>query len=630
MGKNYIGTCPVCQGHNLSIDAASGIFKCWNCDDGHGKVIDWDRQPILNPSQGEGLKAREEQPSGRKTIAAGHASSPYEGELERVSSGELERVSTPLLLGGVGGRLSGGRLPMIPSDYKAVDDAKMEKIGFLQPSDNLPKAYADYLGSIHISLQTLIALGVGISNYSLCYVNRVDGRPVNVKYRSVLKKEFTQESPTKPCAPYNIDCVNPSLTGGEPIDRVIITEGEKDVLSLYEAGYRHVISIANGAQTDVIASFEAFEPWLDRVHSIVICGDSDRPGRELQQHLADHFGGRCSLCTLPAGCKDISDVFVQHGVEAVRTVIEGATLVAQHNLVTIGSLRDDVTARLRGNYDHGYDLGYGPLTDHAFHLTDVGGVIIVTGTPGSGKTDILDDICAHLMVHCHRHVALCSFEMPDKVAHTARYMSLLTGQTDLTQFGDDDLRPFFDTLDEHLCHLTLADDERPTPENVLRAADTLLQTRPLHFLVIDPYLYLDLGLANRESETEGIRRMLVTFQQWARKSHVWVIIVAHPRKLNKTTDGGRLETIDQYTIAGSAHWANIADFILTVGRHLLDNHIPYTEVNVLKVRDQTQCMPGTILYRRQPCGRYDERADLTALRNESLGTLYPTDTEVWL
>ena len=519
---------------------------------------------------------------------------------------------------------------MIPSDYKAVDDVKMEKIGFLQPSDKLSKAYADYLASIHISMETLIALGVGISNYNLCYVNRVDGRPVNVKYRSVLKKEFTQESPTKPCAPYNIDCVNPSLTGGEPIDRVIITEGEKDVLSLYEAGYRHVISIANGAQTDVAASFEAFEPWLDRVHSIVICGDSDRPGRELQQHLADHFGGRCSLCTLPAGCKDISDVFVQQGVEAVRAVIEGATPVAQHNLVTVGSLRGAVTARLRGDYDHGYDLGYGPVTDGVLHLTDCGGLIIVTGEPGSGKTDILDDVCAHLMVHCHRHVALCSFEMPDKAAHTARYMRLLIGQSDLSLFDDDDLAPYFDLLDSHLCHLVVGDDEVPSPAHILRAADTLLQTRPLHFLIIDPYLYLDLQLSGRENETEGIRHMLVTFQQWARKSHVWVIIVAHPRKLVKSIETGRLEVIDQYTIAGSAHWANIADFILTVRRLKADAQTPYTEVRVLKVRDQTQCAPGTVLYRRQSCGRYDERADLDAIRSEARGILYPQDTTPWL
>ena len=70
VGKNYIGTCPVCQGHNLSIDAASGIFKCWNCDDGHGKVTDWDRptsrEPILNPSQGEGLEAAKSDAVGKR------------------------------------------------------------------------------------------------------------------------------------------------------------------------------------------------------------------------------------------------------------------------------------------------------------------------------------------------------------------------------------------------------------------------------------------------------------------------------------------------------------------------------------------------------------------------------------
>lgn len=40
-------------------------------------------------------------------------------------------------------------------------------------------------------------------------------------------KFWSQDSPTKPCAPYNIDCINPLLVEEETIPRLIIVEGEK-------------------------------------------------------------------------------------------------------------------------------------------------------------------------------------------------------------------------------------------------------------------------------------------------------------------------------------------------------------------------------------------------------------------
>lgn len=92
-------------------------------------------------------------------------------------------------------------------------------------------------------------------------MNYVDGRPVNAKYRScspspsaktvtaanasavsgeieipdgtteespvTYSKFWSQDSPTKPCAPYNIDCINPLLVEEETIPRLIIVEGEK-------------------------------------------------------------------------------------------------------------------------------------------------------------------------------------------------------------------------------------------------------------------------------------------------------------------------------------------------------------------------------------------------------------------
>ena len=87
----------------------------------------------------------------------------------------------------------------------------------------------------------------------------------------------------------------------EVIPRLIIVEGGKDALTLMEAGYRHVISVPSGAASDLAKCFEAYIPWLDQVQDIVICGDSDLPGRILVKHLSDYFGARCLFTFLPGG-----------------------------------------------------------------------------------------------------------------------------------------------------------------------------------------------------------------------------------------------------------------------------------------------------------------------------------------
>lgn len=215
-----------------------------------------------------------------------------------------------------------------------------------------------YLADQGISLTTAIAAHIGCLRHycitknsedkreqassifpCIAYVNYVDGRPVNAKYRScspiqspkpeegqplTYSKFWSQDSPTTPCAPYNIDCINPLLVEEEVIPRLIIVEGGKDALTLMEAGYRHVISVPSGAASDLAKCFEAFIPWLDQVQDIVICGDSDLPGRILVKHLSDYFGARCLFTILPGGCKDIGDVMKLYGTEVVRNVIDDA------------------------------------------------------------------------------------------------------------------------------------------------------------------------------------------------------------------------------------------------------------------------------------------------------------------
>ena len=631
-GKNYVAKCPECGKWNLYISKASGLYNCFTggCEF-KGILQDFlPEKPIVDDAASGTFYPKR----GKVRFAVKHPNTD-------------------------------GSVRMLPTDYKRLSP---ETIAAIKPvtdgtetTDEDEKAAWFYLSEMGISRKTAAEARVGCLTHwfinpdskqegeermrrrCIAYVNHVNGQAVNVKYRTcepsrstpkdnegrtVFVKYWNQDSPTTPCAPYHIDCINPLRVEEEVIDRLIITEGEKDVLSLLEAGYRYVISVPNGASCEPEKAFEAFESWLAPVNDVVLCGDTDLPGRTLVHKLANYFGPRSLVIDLPADCKDISDVLATYGVETVRNIIEVAYPVATDDIITVEERTEQVLDVLNGRYDKGYDVGFGPLTDRVFHPTDIGGLIIVTGKPNSGKTDFLNDLTCRLMMKTGRHVCYLSFEVPDKNKHIAHLVKLALGQVNTARYTREELAPLIRYLHAHLVHLDLH-EVSPTPAHILERADRVRRTMPIQYLVIDPYLFMEVETGRYSSETQAIKAMLTQVQTWGRAHGVWVVIVAHPRKLMKLWGSNESEDIDMYTIAGSANWANLADFILSITR-VDEEDKRYTRLDMLKVRDQDLCRKGSVLYVRQPCGRYDERESVEQVIAEMQGRVLERDTSPWL
>ena len=92
------------------------------------------------------------------------------------------------------------------------------------------------------------------------------------------------------------------------------------------------------------------------------------------------------------------------------------------------------------------------------------------------------------------------------------------------------------------------------------------------------------ALAAVESdETEYISGALTTCRcgHGSANLHLW--IVAHPAKIYKDTATGKRAVPTPYDIAGSAHWYNKADNIVTVHRDQAEGS-PLVDVHIQKVR----------------------------------------------
>lgn len=483
---------------------------------------------------------------------------------------------------------------------------------------------------------------------AIAYCNYLDGKIINVKFRSVQQhpvtgewsKLFCQVSPTKPCAPYGIDSINLLRPDAQPIRQLIITEGEKDRLTLMTCGFPYVLSIANGASTNIEESHEAFDEWIQQAGEIIICGDTDRPGRRLVKLLIEQYQTRAKVTTLPQGKKDISEVYDAFGSREVQRIISEAQGISDADIYDLSEHKEDILDIMMGNYDRGYEVGMGGLTDGIFHPTSEGGLIILTGRPNSGKTDFLNCLMAHLMYHNQKRVAFFSFEKPIKGKHVREIARIALGvrnteDMDGTESPEEarlENRRVLDFLSEHMVDFDTK-TRLPDSNYIIGMMEAMMNRKKqkIDYLVIDPYVFINMTEGgSRATETEKVRLMLTKLQAWSRTRHIWTVVVAHPRIQYK--DGHEaFPPLDIYSVAGSAQWANLADFLLTVNRiSKPEEGKMFTIVEMLKVRDQEFCHPGKVYYVRQPCGRYDERESENDCIAEAMqGKVLTKDDEPW-
>ena len=655
-------TCPKCGSHRCFVKRSNGYFHCWICN--NGGILE--EMKTLN------------HPESSRIDGAYYARASTQKSSRQKDKNYVPMVSSDYKE--INEEVRSWLYPLYPFDSEEEHQQFLEHFHSPQLAITCPKArpllqpkeietlqnqVKSYVQAMKLDPEVMKRTGVMCAYMNrkaddgknedphgfipvpaIAYCNYLDGKIINVKFRSVVlnpitgewSKDFAQESPTKPCAPYGIDSINPIRPDAGPIRQLIITEGEKDRLTLMSCGFPYVLSIANGAQTNIAESHEAFEEWIAQVEEIVICGDTDRPGRTMVKALLNAYTARAKVVHLSGNRKDISDVYADFGASEVRRIIQEAEDVAAQDIYDLHQHEPDILEVMMGIYDKGYDVGMGMKTDHIFHPTSDGGLIILTGIPNSGKTDFLNCMMAHLMFQRQKRIAFFSFEKPIKAKHVREIARVALGVEDTASMDhtmkESEAREVNSQIINYMTeHMVDFDTKTRLPDSdyIIAMAERDMRKHGLDFLVIDPYVFIDMTEGgSRATETEKVRLMLTKLQAWSRTRHVWTIVVAHPRIQYK--DGHEsFPPLDIYSIAGSAQWANLADFLFTVRRmNKPEEGKVYSIVEMLKVRDQEFCQPGKVLYVRQPCGRYDERDSEEDCIAECLQhKILPKDVEPW-
>ena len=239
-----------------------------------------------------------------------------------------------------------------------------------------------------------------------------DGTLVNRKYRDGAK-HFMLEKDAR-LTPWRIDRIKET-------PECIITEGEMDALSFIVAGYDYVISVPNGAQKNLTYLDDFIESHFENKSRIYIAADTDSKGLELRAELVRRFGEeKCRIVTYGEGCKDANELLIQSGAEALRLAIAEAQEVPLEGIFTAEDVKDELLALFEKGLQKGATLGMGELDD--LLSVEVGRLMIVTGIPGDGKSEFLDEMAVRLSLHYDWR---CAWFSPENFPVTLHHPKLM-------------------------------------------------------------------------------------------------------------------------------------------------------------------------------------------------------------
>jgi len=440
-----------------------------------------------------------------------------------------------------------------------------------------------------------------------------------IKWRSVEGKNFTQDGAAR-----SLWTRGELARGG--YSTIVITEGEMDTLAITQALTRSgeavpddtmVCSVPNGAPSKFsnkkidasedkkFAYIWGAKDLIENAERIVLAADDDEAGEALLEEVSRRIGrAKCWKVEYPEGCKDANDVLMKHGEEALADLIASPTPMPLEGVYSADDYSDDVQFLYDKGLMGGISTGYKGV-DNIYTVLQ-GQLTVVTGLPGSGKSQFIDNVMVNLARDNDWKWAVASFENPPAL-HIVKLSECYTGKPFFDgvnpRMNQGDLAGAKEFVNNHFAFLDSKDGDPTTIDSIIDRAKQAVMRLGVRGLVVDPYNYI--AQSGGDNEHQSISEMLTRMVQFARSHDLAIFFIAHPAKMRQN-DNGTYPIPKGMHISGSAAWFAKADNGLTVHRE--EGHV---EIHSWKARFKWIGTVGSCNLTFDPIsGRYqDERED---------------------
>jgi len=205
---------------------------------------------------------------------------------------------------------------------------------------------------------------------------------VNIKYRHIdenAKQRYSQEKGGEVWI-FNEKGIDLAKEKGG----ILITEGQFDAMSAWQAGFKNVISPSSGK--------ESYGMWLeliDNIPKVYIAYDNDKGGKKSAREMSQRIGTDKSYEVLyPEGIKDANEYFKQYDKNGFSDLIRKSLAFYKYEYLgvtdVINSIREKGESRLQ-------------LDCMPFVKMDDDWMVMVSGVSGIGKTSYVMNIADELM-----------------------------------------------------------------------------------------------------------------------------------------------------------------------------------------------------------------------------------------
>lgn len=433
-----------------------------------------------------------------------------------------------------------------------------------------------------------------------------DGEIVNIKFRDG-RKGFKMVKGAEMIL-YNLNTI------GEK-KKLIITEGEIDCMSVYEAGFGAdpivdeetgeitnsafsdwaVVSVPNGASNgeQKLEYLDNCSDWLVGLHEIVIATDGDAAGEALKDELIRRLGvERCKTISYPLDevvddfkggrrrCKDFNEVLIHFGKEAIVGAVNASNAIPVEGVFEL----DDIFPSMLENFKRGIQLA--PTTrfremDDYFRWKK-GDITLCTGYGNQGKSFFMLQLMLTKSIWDGWKWAIFSPENYPANDFYDDMVEMYAGKW-LDKMTEEEYTQACHFISEHIFYVYPEDSH--DIHSINEKFRYLVLKKGVDGVMVDPFNQLDHLQKAYQREDQYISEILKDVKRFALLNKVVYCIIAHPKNPNYNQDKS-LPVADMYDIAGGAMWGNKADQILSYHRPRFheDKNSREVEVYVQKLK----------------------------------------------
>lgn len=340
-----------------------------------------------------------------------------------------------------------------------------------------------------------------------------DNTLINIKYRFLnpTGPKYTSEAGAETWV-YN----ESGFAAGVKLGKILIVEGEFDLMCVWQSGIKNVVSPASGKN-----SYGVWIEYLDRIKEVYVAYDNDAPGRETSKEMAERIGTEKSFeVKYPEGIKDASEFFVDHTADEFKALLKAAKPFYTYQFKGVG----DIIESLRNKKDDTVQIPFVPKVE-----IEKDWLVVISGKSNVGKTAYVLNLADHLATQ-GVPVLVMPFERGIESVGK-RFLQVKFDKT-LNDFKELDEEGWDKITRE--CLETPIYFAMPGKDEITETIKTSRRLFDTKFVIIDHLDYIVRGTNNAEKD---IANTLQGLKRVAEENGIVMLVVTHIRKID---DAGSL------------------------------------------------------------------------------------------